>query len=336
MRRVLHVDLSPRYRGGQRQLRLLAVAQQQQGTDAPTVVTASELLREQLRSEGVPAIRVSANPVLALPRIRRLVAQSEILHAHEARAHGLLRAARGKGLVVHRRIDDPPSPRRTTRWKYAAGTVLCVSEAVRSAMRTFGVPEERLRVVYSAAPSSESLEHVAEAGPLRVLALGALVEHKGHLDLVQAVRHLDVPVVVDVVGGGPLRRSLEQDARPLPIRFLGDPRGVMPRFETYDLLVHPSRTEGLGTATLDAQVAGLPVLATTAGGLPEAVAPSGWLVAPQSPRALAAQLAAIAALPRQELRARGAAARQWASRRFSVARMRDEVAAVYADVDSLK
>jgi glycosyltransferase involved in cell wall biosynthesis len=80
------------------------------------------------------------------------------------------------------------------------------------------------------------------------------------------------------------------------VRFLGDPGAALDPaarralLRDCDLFVHPSRTEGLGTAVLDAMAEGLPVVATAAGGLREIVlaGETGWLSPPFDPRALAA------------------------------------------------
>lgn len=325
---ALHFDLSRGYRGGQRQLLLLAREQARRGW-RPTVACASPRLAEQLEAAGVSTVRVSPNPVRGLPALRRLASQHSIIHAHESRAHGLARVlAPGRPLVVHRRIDDPPRPRATTRWKYRAGEFVCVSHAVDDVLGSFGVPGHRRHVVHSAVPDAPAAPRPAPRGPLRLVALGALVPHKGHADLIDALR--EVPdATLDIVGDGPLRASLGGER----VRLLGDPDGHLPDWSRYDLLVHPSRTEGLGTAVLDAQAAGVPVLATRAGGLPEAVAPDGWLVTPGSPAGLAEALRAIASR-RAELPDRGRRARDWVRSRFSVGRMADGVAAVYARVSS--
>jgi len=334
--KVIHFDLGRTFRGGQRQLHLLAAEQRRRGGQ-PTVVTASPRLADLLTTDDIPAVRVGPNPLLALPRLRRLVGASDLVHAHDARAHGLVRTLSSRRpIVVHRRIDDPPRDRVTTRWKYAAGDFVCVSAAVSEALGAFGVPSERRHVVHSGVPEAPAAVPAVgqPSSPLRLVALGALVPHKGHADLLAALEAVP-DVTLDIVGDGPLRASLESSSVASRVRFLGDPRGRLPDWSAYDLLVHPSRTEGLGTAVLDAQAAGLPVLATRAGGLPEAVSPDGWLVAPRSPDALAAGLGDVLSR-RAELPARGRRARAWVRGRFSIARMADGVDAVYARVSSTR
>jgi glycosyltransferase involved in cell wall biosynthesis len=91
--------------------------------------------------------------------------------------------------------------------------------------------------------------------------------------------------------------------------------------------------EGLGTSLLDAMCFGRPVVATDAGGIPEAVEDgvTGRVVPVQDPAALAAALVAVLTDP--SLRARlGAAGRQRFESRFSADRMVDSTLAVYDEL----
>lgn len=333
MTQVLHLDLGRTYRGGQRQLFLLAREQAAAGLH-PTVFTACDVLREDLAREGVIAHEVGISGGLMAPGLWRSSRQATVLHAHDSRAHGVLRALappRTK-LFVHRRIDDPPRDRSATRWKYSRGQFLCVSSAIEKGLSDFGVPADRRRVIYSAVPRAKLRQSTPAAdGTLRLLSLGALVVHKGHSGLITALNGLDLSVHLDIAGVGPEREALASAAGN-HVRLLGDPGGRLPDFAAYDLLVHPSITEGLGTAVLDAQAAGLPVLATDVGGLSEAVAPSCWLVPASSPRLLAGALRSIAALDRSELVARGCKARDWVHPRFSLERMVQQVTDAYREV----
>ena len=325
MSRILHVDLSTGYRGGQRQLLLLVQEQQRQGLDVQALCRSS-----QLRDRLGPAI--AGAPTLW--SVRRALRGAAVAHAHESRAHGLLATLGAQALVVHRRIDDPPRRRLTTRYKYQSGMFVCVSDAISQVLARSGVPQERRATVHSGVPIPSPQPQATRSGPLRALCLGALVPHKGHEDLLIALARTPTTLRLDFVGDGPLRRSLERLAGADGTRFLGDPHGELPPFADYDVLIHPSRSEGLGTAVLDAQAAGLPVLATSAGGLPESVAPSGWLVPPSDPGALADAVAALAALPRAEISRRGAEARAWTASRFTVSRMERAIAEVYRQVES--
>ena len=295
--RILHLDAGRTFRGGQRQLLLLASAQRQDPELTVQVLASNDRLVQQLTAAGVAAERWSGPAPSGLLRLAGRVRsfRPDVRHAHDARAHGALRLlGAGGALVVHRRIDDPPRDRTTTRWKYRRGRFVCVSEAARAALRRAGVPDRRLHVVASAVPvPSRPPERPVPGEPLRLLAAGALVHHKGHSVLLEALARTHAPHRLTLVGVGHLGTTLARQARRLG---LGDrlvlPGEVHPGFERCDLFVHPSLTEGLGTAVLDAMAAACPVVASRAGGLPEIVShdETGWLVPPGDPAALAAAI----------------------------------------------
>ncbi|MCX7626492.1 MAG: glycosyltransferase, partial [Candidatus Sumerlaeaceae bacterium] len=86
-----------------------------------------------------------------------------------------------------------------------------------------------------------------------------------------------------------------------------------------DIAVQPSRSEGLGTAVLEASAAGLPVVATAVGGIPDIVVHgvTGLLVPTENPEALAEALVQLAANSDQRV-ALGRAARERVASLFSV------------------
>ena len=213
------------------------------------------------------------------------------------------------------------------------------SAAVAAVLEGYGVAPDRLDVVYSAvqvpaAPPARS----APRSPLRLLALGALVQHKGHDVLLRAMALTRQPLRLRVAGGGPLKKSLEALSRRLGltdrVEFLGDLGDGSELFATSDLFVHPSRTEGLGTAVLDAMAAACPVLVSRAGGLNELLegeAP-GWGFPPGDPEALGAQLDAISELASaqpEELLRRGRSGWARARGRHGISEMVQGVQEVY-------
>ena len=105
---------------------------------------------------------------------------------------------------------------------------------------------------------------------------------------------------------------------------------VLGCLKTFDLFVMSSVTEGLGTSLLDAMAASRPIVATTAGGIPEIVEEgvNGLLVPPRDHHALADAI--VRALKDAEVRRRmGDAGFARVNERFTVERMVSETALVY-------
>ena len=120
-------------------------------------------------------------------------------------------------------------------------------------------------------------ERVPRTGPPTVLFVGRLVPVKGAQVLVDAARRLRSDAQVVIAGAGPMRAQLEQmnDQLGAGVRFAGalpyDRRHRV--IASADVVVIPSielasgRSEGLPVVALEAMAAGVPVVASTAGGL---------------------------------------------------------------------
>jgi len=122
---------------------------------------------------------------------------------------------------------------------------------------------------------------------------------------------------VVLVGDGPDRGELERQAGALApgrVRFVGFvPHAEVPAWlAAADVLVLPSVYEELGSVLLEAMAAGLPVVATSVGGIPEVLGDAGRLAAPGDPAALAAAVDHVLGDPALAARL-GEAARQRAT-----------------------
>jgi len=176
-------------------------------------------------------------------------------------------------------------------------------------------------------------------GPRIVTTVANLRPGKGHDVLLKAAARLvrRVPDIrFRIIGDGPRRRDLERQAAALRISshvdFLGYRSDVPALLRTSDIFVLPSFMEASPNALIEAMAAGLPIVATHVGGIPEAIEHerSGVLVPPGDDRALAAGIARL--LKRPEMAARLAdAARQSAAARFSFERMVREFQQLYFD-----
>lgn len=276
-------------------------------------------------------------PVRALGRLRRprdvgavldaarwlRGARIDVLHVSlYSRASPYARlAARlaGVPLTVAHEWSRPAPPGRARRYVDRAlrpGTrFVAASSALRDELAASGVPLRDIELVHSGiepeafAPRdrAESRRRLGlEADRPILLAVGRLHPMKGHVDLIEAVARLRprVPgLLVLVAGDGPLRSVLPALSTAAGtdevVRFLGPRPDVPDLLGACDLLVHTSRIEGLPSVVLEAMCAERPVVATSVGGVPEAMprGVGGWLVPARDSGAVAAAVVAALADP---------------------------------------
>lgn len=215
---------------------------------------------------------------------------------------------------------------------------LTVADYLRQKLVDKGVAPDRLFAWHRG--TDLSLAQPAEHAPqrddrsLQVAIVGRFLEVKGHVDLVRALgllRDGGVDVVVNFFGDGPLRGQLEALAEKLgvrdAVRFHGHVKHstVIEQMAKQDVYVHPSvtcsegRTEGVPNAIMEAHAAGLPVVATRSGGIPEVVldGETGFLVDEHDPAGLAEKLGILAGDQRQRV-SMGARGRAHVEAEFSL------------------
>ena len=330
---TVHVDLEPGWRGGQRQVFLLCTGLARRGHPVTLLARRGGELARRAAAAG---LTVAETPVSGgfdpravhalLGTVRRH--RPAVVGLHSSRSHSVAAAARllsGAGrplFVVTRRVDFAPGRDPVNRWKYRRGAdgYIAISRAVERELLGAGVPPERVRIVRSGVvppevPPDARRELRGELGiaddtPL-LGVVAALTDHKGHrylLDAMPRILGAFPKTVLVLAGAGELRDELEEQAGALGIaaavRFLGHRDDVPGILGGLDLFVLPSKLEGLGTSVVDAMLAGVPVVATRAGGLPELVEDgvTGLLAEPRSPESLAERI--LRALGDPDLRSR--------------------------------
>lgn len=215
---------------------------------------------------------------------------------------------------------------RLTRAYSPVAAFIAPSAFLAGVMRAAGVFPDRLRVLphFVVPDAAASRSVLPPAHPGRFVYGGRLSHEKGVETLVRAIGLAPEPVHLEVAGDGPMRPTLEALAAEVaPGRFTF--HGRVPRSALESLMrgslasVVPSRWfENQPMTVLESMGAGVPVVATDLGGLPELVhdGVDGWLVAPDDPPALAVALREVANDPEQA-RSRGLLGRERMLRDFS-------------------
>lgn len=209
--------------------------------------------------------------------------------------------------------------------------------AARTQALDNGIPVQRF--ARGAVARAEARALLGLAPDARVLGcVGRLVELKNHallLGVLPALRARDANLALVLIGDGPKRGALQQQAQALGlgdcVHFAGDRSDVARLLCAFDVFVQPSRTEGLSIALLEASAAGCAIVASRVGGNPEIVADGqrGRLFESDDAAALEALLSELLgdAAQRQRL---GEAARAWAEREVGIERARARYADLYA------
>ena len=156
-----------------------------------------------------------------------------------------------------------------------------------------------------------------------------LAPQKDHRTLIKAARLVPEADFV-VAGDGELRHELERQAAGSRVRFLGARDDVPELLASLDVFAFPSLFEGLCLAVIEAQAAGVPVVATPVGGIRETVVDgeTGLLVPTGDPGGLAAAIRRLLE-DRPAAEAMAAEARRRVRERFSIERMLDETLRLY-------
>ncbi|MFA5156878.1 MAG: GT4 family glycosyltransferase PelF [Candidatus Omnitrophota bacterium] len=225
--------------------------------------------------------------------------------------------------------------------------VICPSNVIaRHMIDDFNVPHERIKLV----PRSVDLEKFKFVSPdkkrkaeFNVGIIGRITPIKGHLHFIKAMAKLSrsVPrLKVWIIGDAPASREAYKEqiqvlARRLGLwnctQFLGTQRDIPSILSHLDLLVLPTTTqEAFGRVIIEAQAAGVPVIATKVGGIVDVIDDgiTGMLVPPADPSAIAE--AALKIFRDSDFSARlAAAALEKAKDRYNVELMVNNTIEVY-------
>lgn len=353
---VLHVA-QPVEGGVARVVTDLVAAQLTAGLRVTVACPRGGTLADGLRTLGCTVLRWDAtrSPGARLPgEVRQLAAlvrdvRPDVVHAHSAKAGLAVRlAVRGRRPTVFQphawsfEAADGVLARLALGWERFgarwATRVVCVSEAERrtgercaiaASWRVVpnGVDTDRFRPRGDGARSG--------AGPL-VVCVGRLCRQKGQDVLLRAwpevVRRVPGARLV-LVGDGPDAQRLRSGA-PASVEFAGAVSDAAPWYRAADVVVLPSRWEGMALAPLEAMACGRPVVVTDVDGARESLPPghpASCLVPPEDPAALARALTAL--LRDEPLRAAlGARGRAHVLAAHDLRRVTDAMSGLYREL----
>jgi L-malate glycosyltransferase len=360
---ALHIDTARTWRGGQNQVLLTVLGLRAIGHKAVLVAhPEGELYRRA--SEGpdlVPLAPRNEVDLSAAWKLSRIIRdwKPQIVHAHDPHAVAMAGLALSFSapdprprIVASRRVDFHLQGHSFSRWKYRqVDLFIAASRAIRDILEHDGVPPNQIVVVHDGIDVAKIgrlpavdvhaelwLPHKAPV----IVNVGALVAHKGQKHLIDAMPMVlrEMPDAHLVIfGEGELRAALARQVKDLRLEkhvlLPGFRADVLQLMKSADVFAMSSVTEGLGSTVLDAMAMRLPVVATNAGGIPEAVVHShtGLLVDIASPRDMAAALVRLLKDPALRKRL-GDAGHAYVADNFGVARLLEGTLAAYRNISA--
>lgn len=206
---------------------------------------------------------------------------------------------------------------------------------LRTFVEKIGKPTAPSVVVHNGVTEADCATVLPEVGAANFVFVGELRELKGIGTLIKAMRRLGKPAHLRIVGSGAERATFEAMARLVPSHIRIKFMGAMPARDAFALgrvVVLPSHHESLPYVALEAAAAGLPLIATRVGGLPEVFGPdAAELVAPADPDALAAALSRAIEQP-QAIASLAGRLRTRVQTEFSASRMVKDISEFYRAV----
>ncbi|MCC5875598.1 MAG: glycosyltransferase family 4 protein [Candidatus Sumerlaeia bacterium] len=319
--RILHIDTEKGFRGGERQVSLLAHGLRDLGHKQLIAGPEGSKLNEHLSEKGFqvanwkPPLFLGARSPFLSAWLSRVAGDfnADIIHAHTGNGHtAAVHTFIGKRpLITTRRVDFAIKDNALSKAKYTrpGQHYIAISKAVRDVLVEGGVRPEVIDLVYSGIDTGRVEggdraklrgEWLAGSeGPI-IGFVGAFADHKAPWVLAHAARMIreELPGArIIFVGDGEFRALLEEISADIPdaIHLAGWREDIADCLAAFDLFVMPSKLEGLCTSLIDALAAGVPCVSTNAGGIPEVIVDgkTGVLVPPKDEEALARAVVAL-------------------------------------------
>lgn len=281
---ILHVSAELGFRGGEHQTLLLVETKKPGIVDWSSAPAGSGLAERLMQQDRfVPARCKGFLDFKSSWSLTKTIREKhiDILHAHSNKAHKTAAIAKlfqsSIPLVVTRRNAFPTKSSPIHR---ITNHFITISSAGRQALLSAGVNAGRISVIPDAVDEEQLNTATAERfgfsnDDTLIVCVAAMTGEKDHEALLKAwalVIAQTPSARLLLIGDGPLRPNLESRFGELDrVHFLGNQANIGGILKGADIVTLTSNSEGLGSILCAAQWLGKPVVATRAGGIPEAV-----------------------------------------------------------------
>jgi L-malate glycosyltransferase len=309
---ILLIDTERVWRGGQNQLFTLVKGLQERGHKIHLACEPHTLLETRAHEMNITIHPIKVRSELGFLSLLRLIfilrkIRPQILAFNTPKAILIGTLASWfvpvEARIIFRRVSFPLRKSCFTRFKYTwkIDCIVAISESIRSQLQIGGLPASIIRIIYEGIDQSFYPKDLARLqrssnGPTVIGTVAHLSHEKGINFLIEAasmIPNAKERLRFVIVGNGDCLPELKALAQAKGLsdifQFVGFHTNISKYMNAFDIFALPSLSEGLSSAILEAMAASLPIVATTAGGIPELVqnGDNGLLVAPADPAALA-------------------------------------------------
>ncbi len=299
--KILHLSSERSWRGGEQQLAYLVEETKARGIEVFVACKRASAFLDYCKKNAVPYIELGFKnefDLLTAASVSKFCKQNAItfLHAHSSHSHAMAVWAKVLGcpaqFILHRRVDFPIKPNVLSRFKFnhkSLKKIICISKAIEVIMRKDLHNPEVCCTVQSGI-NLDKFKHSKRSFELHkkynidldtklIGNISAVADHKDYYTFVDTAKEIIASskdkIHFFIIGDGPLKSDIEQyiaqQEMSSYITMTGFVANIPSIIQDLDIFLMTSKTEGLGTTILDAFANRLPVVATKAGGIPEAV-----------------------------------------------------------------
>jgi glycosyltransferase involved in cell wall biosynthesis len=304
--KVCHVNLSRRFSGSERQTLQLIKQQLRAGFKLTIVVRHNSALEKEV--EKLPCKLVTTRSCF-INQSAKLNKHCEVFHAHDEQGaqwayiqnlkHG------SPYIITHRNEKALTNKYFSTKTYEKAKALVGLSTSIVDTLKAKFTDKNCIKIPSSPViypVNQNKVDHIWASHGYKFLVMQAtsLEKHKGFDVTINAARILqdkNIPVHFLLLGSGPQEENLRKQAQGLNnVFFMSKQQDMGTWFASANLLVHPSYKEGLGSIILEAMAAGLPVVASNTGGIPDIIEneKTGILIAPGNAQDLASAIERLA------------------------------------------
>ncbi|MEQ8240889.1 MAG: glycosyltransferase family 4 protein [Cyclobacteriaceae bacterium] len=296
--KILHLSSALSWRGGEQQIAYLIKETRLAGVDSHLICKKKSLIADWCLNENIPFYEINfrnAYDLFDAIRIKQYFEKNkfDILHLHTSKSHtiGVIASILGLNapIILTRRVDIPVKRNWFSRYKYNFSSIkkiVCISNEVKRIISPSITDHQKLTVIYSGIDIDRPMEFSTDLNllyqiPEDKIVVGntsALEEQKDYptfIDTAEILIRQNNAFHFVIFGSGSLKDEIENTIKSKKLEafftlpgFKQEVQHMLPQF---DYFLITSKKEGLGTSILDAFAAGVPVIATNAGGIPEIV-----------------------------------------------------------------